>query len=306
MAREYGTTETTAGVRFKNSQFLVFMNRILAFFVATTYILCTRQPRHTAPLYKYSYSSFSNIMSSWFQYEALKFVSFPTQVLAKASKVIPVMLMGKIVSKKTFQYYEYTTAILLSVGVSMFLLTSSDSVKHKNTVTTFSGIILLIGYLLFDAFTSNWQGELFKVHKMSSVQMMAGVNLFSVLFTTVSLLEQGGFVESLHFMVQHHEFIYHVILLSICSAVGQLFIFYTISQFGAVTFTIIMTIRQGLAILLSCLIYQHPVTTTGGFGLVIVFFALFARAYFNQRAKKSLRKGPSLPPTGVTVVSPKV
>lgn len=43
----------------------------------------------------------SNVMSSWFQYEALKYVSFPTQVLAKASKVIPVMLMGKVVQGKT-------------------------------------------------------------------------------------------------------------------------------------------------------------------------------------------------------------
>ena len=67
--------------QFKNSQFLVFVNRIVAFIVALLYVtLGPTQPRHNAPLYKYSYSSFSNIMSSWFQYEALKFVSFPTQV----------------------------------------------------------------------------------------------------------------------------------------------------------------------------------------------------------------------------------
>jgi len=66
--------------QFKDSQFLVFVNRILAFAVALLYITMTRQPRHRAPLFKYSYCSFSNIMSSWCQYEALKFVSFPTQV----------------------------------------------------------------------------------------------------------------------------------------------------------------------------------------------------------------------------------
>jgi len=69
---------------YKNSQFLVFVNRILAFIIAITVMLFIRQPKHKAPLYKYSFCSFSNIMSSWCQYEALKFVSFPTQVLAKA------------------------------------------------------------------------------------------------------------------------------------------------------------------------------------------------------------------------------
>ena len=63
-------------------EFLVLVNRIVGFTVSLTYlILCpTQQPRHRVPLYKYSYSSLSNIMSSWFQYESLKFVSFPTQV----------------------------------------------------------------------------------------------------------------------------------------------------------------------------------------------------------------------------------
>ena len=35
---------------------------------------------HDAPLYKFAFSSVSNIVSSVSQYEALKYVSFPTQV----------------------------------------------------------------------------------------------------------------------------------------------------------------------------------------------------------------------------------
>ena len=111
--------------KFSNSQFLVFVNRILAFLMALVVIGVRRQPRHRAPLYKYSYCSFSNIMSSWCQYEALKYVSFPTQVLAKASKVIPVMLMGKLVSKKQYEYYEYVVALLISLGMAAFLLGNS-------------------------------------------------------------------------------------------------------------------------------------------------------------------------------------
>ena len=65
----------------------MFINRVLALLIGYIVLQVIRQPRHTGPLYKYSYCSFSNIMSSWFQYEALKFVSFPTQVLCKASKV---------------------------------------------------------------------------------------------------------------------------------------------------------------------------------------------------------------------------
>ncbi|XP_064622282.1 adenosine 3'-phospho 5'-phosphosulfate transporter 1-like isoform X2 [Lineus longissimus] len=292
MTHEYGLTETNKiGVRFKNSQFLVFMNRILALFIACVVILLRRQPRHKAPLYRYSYASFSNIMSSWFQYEALKFVSFPTQVLAKASKIIPVMLMGKIVSGKSYDWYEYFTALMISAGVGMFLLTNSEN-KHSETVTTVSGIILLVGYMVFDSFTSNWQGELFRQYKMSSIQAMAGVNLFSCLFTVTSLLEQGGFVDSVQFMLMYPSFMLHVCLLSVCSATGQLFIFFTISQFGAVTFIIIMTMRQAFAILLSCVIYSHPVSIIGGVGIFVVFLAMSLKIYLGQR-KKKIQKSPA-------------
>ena len=77
--------------------------------------------------------------------------------MAKASKVIPVMLMGKLISGKKYEYYEYVTAVMISAGLSMFLMTSGDTSKHTDTATTTSGIIMLIGYMMFDSFTSNWQ-----------------------------------------------------------------------------------------------------------------------------------------------------
>lgn len=77
-------TQTYSGKAFTDSQFLVFVNRILALVIAWAYLLFYENQSirrsKDGPLYKYSFCAFSNIMSSWFQYEALKFVSFPTQV----------------------------------------------------------------------------------------------------------------------------------------------------------------------------------------------------------------------------------
>lgn len=164
-------TKSYDGEKFRDSQFLVFVNRVLALVVAGVYIMVVPQPRHRAPFYKYSFASISNTLSSWCQYEALKFVSFPTQVLAKASKVIPVMLMGKVVSNRTYPWHEYFTAGLLSLGVGTFLLAADPSAKVRpSTETTFAGVIILIGYMAFDSFTSNWQSEVFRTYKVSSVQ----------------------------------------------------------------------------------------------------------------------------------------
>ena len=280
MTHEYG------GEKFKTSQFLVFVNRVLAAVIAFVYINVTTQPIHRAPLYKYSYASISNTLSSWCQYEALKFVSFPTQVLAKASKVIPVMVMGKFVSNRTYALNEYCTAALLSMGVSLFLLAADPAQKEHTSETTFAGVFILLGYMVFDSFTSNWQSEIFKSYEVSSVQMMFGVNLFSCILTVGSLLFRGVFFSSLTFLFSHSEFALHVTLISMFSAVGQLFIFHTIQAFGPLIFTLIMTTRQALSIFLSCLLYDHELTAQALIGVVIVFLALLLRVYFRTQKKK--------------------
>lgn len=289
MTREYIGNDGKTKAFFKDSQFLVFSNRVLALAIAAVYLTLRQQTRHRAPLFKYSYASFSNIMSAWLQYEALKFISFPTQVLAKSCKIIPVMLMGRIISRNKYEFYEYVVAVAISIGMIFFLSGSYDQSKHT-PITTLTGLFLLCMYMVFDSFTANWQSEIFKSYGISSLQMTFGVNLFSTMFTAASLFVQGGFVEGLEFSSEHPKFLIDCVILSISSAVGQLFIFFTIEKFGAIVFTIIMTLRQALAILLSCLIYQHHIAPVGVLGIFIVFLAIFVRVYSSHRVKILRRK----------------
>jgi solute carrier family 35 (adenosine 3'-phospho 5'-phosphosulfate transporter), member B2 len=146
------------------------------------------------------------------------------------------MIMGKCVSSKKYENYEYITAVMISLGMASFLFGQENSSSKESTVveTTIPGIILLASYLACDSFTSNWQvvkflssfaadfttlflqGKLFTQYKVSSVQMMMGVNLFSCLLTTTSLLEQGAFPAAIAFMSKvyqsnnFNEFLYYL------------------------------------------------------------------------------------------------
>ena len=53
MTRKYEDSAGNVGL-FKDSQFLVFVNRVLAFAVALLYITVSRQPRHRAPVRDHS------------------------------------------------------------------------------------------------------------------------------------------------------------------------------------------------------------------------------------------------------------
>lgn len=51
-------------------------------------------------------------------------------------------------------------------------------------------------------------------------------------------------------------------LLALLPRLPQLFIFYTIQQYGALHFALIMTIRQFLSIVLSCLVFSHDLSSS--------------------------------------------
>ncbi len=68
--------------------------------------------------------------------------------MAKASKIIPVMIMGRVVSGRKYEFYEYVVALLISLGMTLFLLGSQADRAGATSVTTFTGFILLVGNLL--------------------------------------------------------------------------------------------------------------------------------------------------------------
>ena len=106
-------------------------------------------------MYQFFFPAFGNVCSSYSAYEALKHVSFPLQVLTKASKLIPVMIMGKIVQRKRYETKEYIQACILTFGVALFFYSEQTaSGKASETSSSFYGLFLLMVYILADSFTS--------------------------------------------------------------------------------------------------------------------------------------------------------
>lgn len=271
------TTEYETG-RFESANFTVFCSRSFGWLIAFMVVNFSSEAPLRAPFYKFSFTSFSNVMSSYCQLEALKYLSFPTQVLGKSSKLIPVMIMGKILSNKKYPWYEYMVAVFVLIGVGTFMIAEKEN-KDSEKTTSAAGLILLIGYLGFDSFTSQWQGKLFKEYKMSSYQMMLGVNSFSASFTLLSLFQSGEFFTSIDFVTHNLDCMRDIVMFSAAGATGSMFIFYTIKTFGPLVFTMIMVTRQLIAIILSCIFYGHSIGPMGVFGAIIVFSSIGFRIY---------------------------
>ena len=137
-------------VKFDHSVFLVMCNRITSMSIASVIMFARRESfAPCAPIQSYLAISISNMLATTCQYEALLYVSFPTQTLGKSAKMIPVMLWGTLLSRKIYSLKDYTAAFSVSLGCSLFLLTgdvtasgAQDGKSERNT--SLMGVVTMV------------------------------------------------------------------------------------------------------------------------------------------------------------------
>lgn len=275
-------TQTYDGEYYQHSYGLVFQSRLGGLLLSAYLMQHSKVPWENSPLWEYSFPSVANMLSSWCQYEALLYVSFPAQMLAKAFKMVPVMLMGKFLHNKDYESFEYISAAMVGFGLYLFL-DSSENIDFSQNVFgntenvhgSMCGVVLLLLYLFFDSFTSQWQTRMFQLNKsLNPLQMMLIMNAFSAVFSFVTLIHQAEITPAFMFMVDHPLMAFHVVLFCLSATIGQLFIFYTVKHFGAVVFSIIMSMRILMSTVLSCLVYSHPITELGFLGEIVCRFVV--------------------------------
>jgi adenosine 3'-phospho 5'-phosphosulfate transporter B2 len=172
--------------------------------------------------------------------------------------------------------------LLITTGVASFTFAENTGQHSKRGASEdgefFSyGIVLLFLYMLCDSFTSQWQSRVYKQFGIDQYQMMLGVNVWSMAMTFFTLMQSGEFFTSIAFLLQDHTAFWHMVVLSITSATGQLFIFYTIKELGPVILTIFMTTRQLFSLFLSCLLFAHHLSGWGFVSAFFVFVVVFYR-----------------------------
>lgn len=138
-----------------------------------------------APLWSYAAVSVSNVVATFCQYEALKYVSFPVQTLGKCAKMLPVMIWGIFILRKKYTAKDFLIALAVTGGCTLFLLTGEVHSKTSkgDHQSSMYGLLLMLGYLGFDGFTSTFQDKLFKGYNMTTYNQILYTTMWSSLFS---------------------------------------------------------------------------------------------------------------------------
>ncbi|ORX59566.1 UAA transporter [Hesseltinella vesiculosa] len=289
--------DETAPKKFKFFIVLNLVQSMIAACVAWLYLKLTNRQLNVAlvprGLYlKYAQVAFLNCIGSPFGYASLKHIDYPTMILGKSCKLVPVMMMNVLVYRRRFPLYKYLCVALITGGVSMFMLYQpTSSAKMAAAANSLWGLFLLGMNLTIDGLTNATQDQIFHTYSqyVSGQHMMFFMNALGSLFSAMYLLlhpYNDELWQAIDFCTTHPAVIRDIVLFGLCGALGQCFIFYTLQRYGSLRLVTVTVTRKLFTMLLSVFWFNHVLSLGQWTGVALVFTAIGLEAYI-KKAKAS-------------------
>jgi len=301
-------------------KFPVFLNTIQSLFAALMgfLYLYTTTPKGASlppliptrailtPLFMIALTS---SLASPFGYASLAHIDYITFILAKSCKLLPIMFLQITIFQKRYPLYKYLVVLAVTAGVAVFTLHASSSSKKSSKPKLGNsswGLILLGINLLLDGLTNSTQDYIFTTFRpYSGPQMMCANNMMSSIITLSYLalspylvhtgigeylgmdIASGGgeLTAAIAFMRRHPSVWTDVLGFAACGAVGQVFIFYTLSAFSSILLVTVTVTRKMLSMIFSVFWFGHSLTGMQWLGVGLVFGGVGAEGIIQRREK---------------------
>lgn len=255
----------------------------VSFLTAVTFALCgllecvaSGDMKRRATLTEYAQLSLFTMGGMYFTNWSLKYLNYPTRVMFKSSKVIPVMFVGVLLQGKKYSGFEYVGAFILVVGIIVFTLgDAKESPKFD-----MAGVMLISVGVVLDAVTANFEEKrFFKLKKCSQAEVMMYASAFGSVWALIALLQSGELWVALDHAMLHPEVVTWTASFSVLGYCSSIFILVLIKHFGATEAEIVKSCRKVFTILLSFALVAKPISSMHVVGGLIFLLSIFISVY---------------------------
>ncbi|XP_055849771.1 solute carrier family 35 member B1 homolog [Episyrphus balteatus] len=289
---QYGNTKNedgTTGERFTCALAMVCVQCFCNAIFAKGMLLAKPQKDDTTPTSYYAVCSLTYLLAMVSSNMALRWVPYPTQVVGKSAKPIPVMILGVLIGRKSYSWTRYGCVMTIVAGVVLFMYKEGKVNSNLAQEKTGLGELLLLLSLSMDGFTGAVQERMRSSSAPTGQQMMLSMNFWSSMMLGSAMIFTGEGKDFLLFTSRHPQLLTHLATLAFAGALGQLFIFLMVAGFGPLACSVVTTTRKFFTVLFSVIFFGNLLIPRQWLGAILVFVGLFADMVFG---KKSTAKKP--------------
>ena len=272
------------GSRFTYAFFLQVMESLVTVVVAAVGLWRAGR-QQGLPLHMFMRAGVSQVLAKACTSLALAHsLSFPVVTLAKSGKMVPVMAGSILLGGKSYSWKQYLSVAAIIAGTVIVTMDQKKGGGSGGGSDSWLGLAFILASLTFDGVVGGMQSDIQNEAtaklgaRVAPWDMMFWMNLFmagtAALFCALPLnsslqvvLPEG--VVALQYCERNPVVLQKILLFAACSATGQAFIFYTISNFDPLTTTTITTTRKVSSTVLSILTEGHSLSAVGWAGLTV-------------------------------------
>ncbi|KAG9347836.1 hypothetical protein JZ751_003852 [Albula glossodonta] len=245
----------------------------------------TQDKRRRIPGKTYMMIAFLTVGTMGLSNTSLGYLNYPTQVIFKCCKLIPVMIGGVFIQGKRYNVADVSAALCMSFGLIWFTLADSKVAPNFN----FTGVVLISMALCADAAIGNVQEKAMKLHNGSNSEMVLYSYSIGFVYILLGLFCVGGLGPAVAFCSQHPVKTYgYAFFFSLTGYFGISFVLALIKLFGALVAVTVTTGRKAMTIVLSFMFFSKPFTFQYIWGGLLVLVGIFLNVYSRNRDKMKL------------------
>ncbi|KAK8881526.1 hypothetical protein M9Y10_004267 [Tritrichomonas musculus] len=269
---------------FKESLFFTFIQFFGYFLFSSGYIIKLIQKKdhlHSSIKF-YSLTSFCLCLSMGLSNLSVERLSYPTAVLFKSSKMVPVMIGSMIFLKKKYNYLEIISVFLIAIG----LVGISYSDKLSKNRFNISGVILAICSLIADAFASNMQERSLSQNGASQNEVISMMYMIGSVFTFLAALISGQLNRGIQCCIENPSIIIYLLCFAFLGAIGVQFVYLLMKVFDSLVTVMVTSTRKGMTVCLSFILFPTKKFTLYHFSsIILVVIGIFMN--YVGKTKKS-------------------
>ncbi|XP_017532904.3 adenosine 3'-phospho 5'-phosphosulfate transporter 2 isoform X1 [Manis javanica] len=213
---------------------------------------------------------------------SLGYLNYPTQVIFKCCKLIPVMIGGVFIQGKRYNVADVSAAVCMSLGLIWFTLADSTIAPNFNM----TGVILISLALCADAVIGNVQEKAMKLHNASNSEMVLYSYSIGFVYIFLGLTCTSGLGPAVAFCSKNPVRTYgYAFLFSLTGYFGISFVLALIKIFGALLAVTVTTGRKAMTIVLSFIFFAKPFTFQYVWSGLLVVLGIFLNVYSKNMDK---------------------
>lgn len=228
------------------------------------------------PYKTYFLLAFLTLGTMGFSNASVGYLNYPTQVIFKCCKLIPVMAGSILIQGKKYGPLDFGAAVLMCIGLTLFTLADSKIQPNFNT----NGIFMISMALLCDAVIGNVQEKSIKTYGAPNSEVVLFSYSIGFVYLLVILGVTGNLMSGIEFFSENPKQLYgYAFIFSLTGYLGIQIVLTLVRISGAYAAVTVTTCRKAITIVISFIFFNKPFTLQYFWSGLLVVLGIYINLY---------------------------